>query len=60
MENENRFWVFLKFENWNSVANLVNKISVCAPYQCIVASKLGFGLLSLPLLIFISLLSPTS
>ena len=56
MENENRILVFSKVENWNSVANVVNKMLLWAPYQGVVTSESGFGLLPLQLPYFISFL----
>ena len=56
MESENGILVFSKVENWNSVANVVNKMTLWAPYQGVVTSESGFGLSPLQLPYFISFL----
>ena len=43
MESENGILVFSKVENWNSMANVVNHMTLWAPYQCIVTSFVRLG-----------------
>ena len=55
MENENRILVFSKVENWNSVANVVNKMTLWALYQCVVTSESSWVItVATPLFHFIS------